>query len=138
MTRQELQERVIGVVAAALDHSRESIEPHSSLIDDLGAESIDFLDIVFRLETELDIRIPNEEIWAGAFQRDAADETAIAEAIQRLRERMPQFRWERLPATIGRKELPRLITVNTIVDYVEQRLSATDNPPAAAENEGAA
>lgn len=131
MTRQELQERVIGVVGAALDHSRESIEPHSSLIDDLGAESIDFLDIVFRLETEFGLRIPNEEVWAGAFQRDAPDEARIAEAIQRLRDRMPQFRWDRLPETIGRKELPRLITVNTIVDYLERRLSA-------AENEGAA
>ena len=121
MTRDELQTRVIGVVAAALDHKRDSIRPHSSLIDDLGAESIDFLDIVFRLETEFGIRIPNEEVWAGAFQRQSPDPEAIAEGVQRLRERMPEFRWDRLPAKIGRAELPRLITVNTIVDYLEKR-----------------
>ena len=124
MTREELQQRVIGVVAAALDHSRGSIEPHSSLIDDLGAESIDFLDIVFRLESEFGIKIPNEEVWAGAFQRQGAGDAAIDEGLQRLRERMPQFRWDRLPRRIGRAELPRLITVTTIVDYLERRLSA--------------
>ena len=120
-SRDELQSRVIGVVAAALDHRRDAIEPHSSLIDDLGAESIDFLDIVFRLESEFGIKIPNEEVWAGAFQRQAADQATIDEGVQRLRERMPEFRWDRLPAKIGRNELPRLITVNTIVDYLERR-----------------
>ncbi len=122
--RSELEQRVIGVVAAALDHRRETVEVHSSLIDDLGAESIDFLDIVFRLETEFAIKIPNEEVWAGAFQRSGADDSVIADGVQRLRERMPQFRWDRLPKTIGRAELPRLITVNTIVDYLEGRLNA--------------
>ena len=119
--RPELEQRVIGVIAAALDHPRDTIALHSSLIDDLGAESIDFLDIVFRLETEFGIKIPNEEVWAGAFQRGQADPEAIDTGIQRLRERMPEFRWDRLPRTITAKELPRLITPNTIVDYLERR-----------------
>ena len=44
---------------------------------------------------------------------------------------MPDFRWERLPTTITRDDLPRLITIQTIVDYVNQRLageSPTDRP----------
>lgn len=121
--RAELETRVVAVVASALDHSRDSIALHSSLIDDLGAESIDFLDIVFRLETEFGIKIPNEEVWAGAFARSTGDEASIEEAVRQLRERMPQFRWDRLPAKVGQAELPRLITVNTIVDYMERRLS---------------
>jgi acyl carrier protein len=122
LTRSELEPRVIGVVAAALDHPRNRVELHSSLIDDLGAESIDFLDIVFRLESEFGIKIPNEEVWAGAFSRSNVDDATIEEGVRKLRETMPQFRWDRLPGRIGRKELPRLITVNTIVDYLERRL----------------
>lgn len=120
--RENLEQRVIGVVAAALDHDRDAIAPHSSLIDDLGAESIDFLDIVFRLETEFGIRIPNEEVWAGAFDRGNGGDAAIDDGIRELRARMPEFRWDRLPAKIERRHLPRLITINTIVDYLARRL----------------
>jgi acyl carrier protein len=118
----ELQQRVLAIVAAALDHPLDTVNLHSSLIDDLGAESIDFLDIVFRLETAFEIKIPNEEVWAGAFQRSESDPAVVAEHIATLRQRMPDFRWDRLPAELGRKELPRLITPQTIVDYLERRL----------------
>jgi acyl carrier protein len=123
ISRIELEQRAIGVVSAALDHGRDRISPSSSLIDDLGAESIDFLDIIFRLETEFEIKIPNEEVWAGAFQRSGMDDAAIQEGVKKLRERMPEFRWDRLPSTIRPADLPRLITVTTIVDYLDGRLN---------------
>ena len=117
--REAVQLRVAALVAHALDVPLNRVHAHASLIDDLGAESIDFLDILFRVESEFAIKIPEEEIWQGSF--DGTDAASIDAGVQRLRERMPDFRWERLPARIGRDDLPHLITVRTIVDYLERR-----------------
>ena len=119
---ESIASRVIRVVADALDHPTSAIKPWSSLIDDLGAESIDFLDIAFRLESEFDIKINSEDLWAGRTGK-LSDPAAVDAEVARLRERMPEFAWDRLPAKITKTELPRLITVQTIVDYVAGRLA---------------
>jgi acyl carrier protein len=117
-----VEARVIRIVASALGVDEHDVRRHSSLIDDLGAESIDFLDLVFRLETEFGIKIAEDDIWRGAIDEAAAgDAAALARAIAPLRQRMPEFRWDRLPSTLGREDLPRLITVNTILDYLQRR-----------------
>jgi len=115
----DLVPRVIAIVADALDAKPEDVHLHSSLMDDLGAESIDFLDLLFRLESEFSIKIPEEELWRGSF--DGTDAAAIDAGVARLKARMPNFQWDRLPATLQTKDLPRLISVQTIVDYLEKR-----------------
>lgn len=122
MNRQEIESKVVEVVADALDRKPSEVTLHASLIDDLGAESIDFLDIVFRLETAFDLKIPEDEIWKGSAEL-ASDDPAAAEAsLARLKERTPAFRWDRFPPRPARRDLPRLITVRTIVDYLDGRL----------------
>jgi len=56
-SRAEIEDRVRTIVSEALDRPAAEVREESSLIDDLGAESIDFLDIVFRLEKSFDIKI---------------------------------------------------------------------------------
>lgn len=116
----EIASRVRTIVASALDVPPDRVVRHASLINDLNAESIDFIDIVFRLESEFGIEIPQEEIWRGSI--DATDDAAIQAGVERLKATMPEFRWESLPATITRSDLPALITVQTITDYVARRL----------------
>ncbi len=123
MNRQEIESRARGVVAAALDHPLDRITPDASLIDDLGAESIDFLDIAFRLETEFGIDIPEDEVWKGAFEGVPDDADAIAARLEQLERERPDFAWDRLGPHPSRRELPRLITVRTVVDYLERRLA---------------
>ena len=53
-TKEELRQRVVALVADALDRDAAAVSPSDSLIDDLGAESIDFLDLQFRLESAFD------------------------------------------------------------------------------------
>jgi acyl carrier protein len=117
--RKALEARVIEIVAEALDVKPDEVRLHSSLIDDLQAESIDFLDILFRIESAFGIKIPEDELWKGSF--DGTGPESIERGVMRLRERMPDFRWDRLPAQLTRDHLPRLITVRTIVDYLEHR-----------------
>ena len=128
MNRQEIESRARGVVAAALDHPLDRVTLDASLIDDLGAESIDFLDIAFRLETEFGMEIPEDEIWKGAFDGVPDDADAIAARLAQLARERPGFAWDRLGPRPSRRELPRLITVRTVVDYLERRLAPESAP----------
>lgn len=121
----ELSERVVEIVAETLDRDPKEVTPSSSLIDDLGAESIDFLDVVFRLESAFDVKIPEDEIWKGATGLTGAESPEeIAEGVRRLREKSPGLRWDRLPDPLRKQDLPRLITVQTILDYLERKRAA--------------
>ena len=120
----DVADRVRRIVAEALDRPESEVLPGSSLIDDLGAESIDFLDLVFRLETAFQTKISEEEIWAGAANLARADPAEFAEGIERLRREMPDFRWDRFPDGVTKADLPRLITVRTIVGYLERTIAA--------------
>jgi len=120
----DVEERVIDIVADALSQPRANVKPYSSLLDDLGAESIDFIDIVFRLESEFDMLIPTEELWAGSIDVKGEDPAAIAVAVARLREKMPEFPWDRFPNGVTKNDLPSLITVNTISEYLRKQLAA--------------
>jgi acyl carrier protein len=124
----DLEARVRPIVADALDQPLERVTPDASLVDDLGAESIDFLDIVFRLESAFGIKIPEEEIWQGTFQDVGDDPEALAARLAELRALRPGFRWDRMPDRPTRADLPRLITVGTIVEYLRRRLAAEAGP----------
>ncbi|HEY2930143.1 MAG TPA: phosphopantetheine-binding protein [Acidobacteriota bacterium] len=125
MDAENLQQRVVSVVAAALDRNPSEIQPGHSLIDDLGAESIDFLDIRFRIETEFKIKVTDEELWEGTLYAEGteliSEQGITAEGMELLKRRMNDFRWERFPNGISKGDLPRLITTRTIVDYLKRR-----------------
>ncbi len=122
----QLRERVLKAVASALDRDASEINPYASLIDDLGAESIDFLDIRFRIETEFGMKIPDDDLWQGELLSSRSglltEQGVSQEGLRTLRERLPEFRWERFPAGISRADLPRLLTPATIIGYLEKRL----------------
>lgn len=118
----DLDARVVRVVAEALARKPEEIFPHSSLVDDLGAESIDFMDIAFRLEDELDVQIPDDALWRGAFAPGELTPEILEAGVAALRQRLPAFRWDRFPDGVKPRDLPRLVTVSTIVTYLEQQL----------------
>jgi acyl carrier protein len=121
----DIEARVKTIVAEALDVPIESVHSHSSLVADLNAESIDFLDIAFRLESAFDIKIPEEELWRGSL--DTTSDASIARGIAELRVRMPEFAWHRIPEPVTRADLPMLITVQTIVDYLRRRLDGASS-----------
>ena len=129
-TREEIASRVATIVADALDQPAEKVTPDASLVDDLGAESIDFLDIVFRLESAFGLKIPEDEIWQGAFEGVGDDPDLLAARLAELKARRPGFRWDRFPERPSRADLPRLITVTTVVEDLERRLAEGAEPAA--------
>ena len=69
--------QVTKIIADALYVEIREVTPNTSLVKDLGAESIDFLDIIFRLEKHFSIKIPKGEIERRAQGTLSADEFAI-------------------------------------------------------------
>src|SRR5213075_36808 len=62
MPREEIYTKVQGVLVDALGVDEEQVKPDARLKQDLGAESIDYLDIQFRLEKAFGIRVPKGEM----------------------------------------------------------------------------
>ena len=123
-SKSEIFAKVQEALVDALGVDDDEVKPEATLQGDLGAESIDFLDIGFRLESAFDIQIPDDEIWKGAFDRKDPGPAEIDAAVARLRAAMPEFRWDRFPKGVSKADLPRLITPSTILDYLERRLAA--------------
>src|SRR6266542_5313793 len=89
----EIFEKVSATLVDALNVEQEEIKPTATLQGDLGAESIDFLDIVFRLEREFSIKIPRGELFPESiFQGDpefVQSGKVTDKGLAELRARMP-------------------------------------------------
>jgi len=128
----ELYGTVRQYVADVLAIDPAKVTPDASLIDDLGAESLDFLDLVFQLETEYGVKIPRDGIRAAA-QEGLADGFEQADvltpaALERLRLLMPEVPPARLATGLRSHQIAGLFTVETFVRLVAWRLAATQAP----------
>ena len=128
MTRDEIFQKVAATLVEALNVDEDQVTPTSTLQGDLGAESIDFLDIVFRLEREFGIKIPRNELFPESiFQGDpefVKDGKVTTKGLDELRTKMPYADltdFERNPTLEG---ISDLFTVNLIVSYIESKLAA--------------
>ena len=73
MTKQEILERILKILADQLSIELETIEVTSNIIEDLNADSIDFVDLVMSLESEFDMAIMDEEAERIRTVGDAVD-----------------------------------------------------------------
>lgn len=123
----ELYVKVRTCVADVLALDAAKIVPGASLIDDLGAESLDFLDLVFRLETEYGVKIPRDGILLTAREGLAAgfDHSGVLsnDALERLRLLMPEVPPERFAPGLRTHQVPNLFTTETFVRLVAWRLA---------------
>src|SRR5882762_11414863 len=92
-SQDEIYQKVSATLVEALNVDEDDIKPTATLQGDLGAESIDFLDIVFRLEREFGIRISRGELFPeSVFQGDpdfVRDGRVTDQGMDALRSRMP-------------------------------------------------
>ncbi len=123
--------KVAEIIADALGCDLEEVQPTASLITDLGGESIDFLDIVFRLEREFKVKIPRGKIVEDARGPLAEAEfekggVVTPEGETRLREFLSEVPADRLKSPIKSAEIPKLFTVETFAKMIirEQRAAS--------------
>ena len=115
--------QVAQTVAAAIGCELEKVKLESSLIDDLGAESIDFVDIVFRLQRFFKVKIPRGKIVEEA--RGSLSEAEFEKAgvvssagVERLRVFLSEVPPDRFKSPLNIAEIPRLFTVETFCKLV--------------------
>lgn len=126
-SRDEVFAKVRDVLSDALGVDDEEVAPEATLQGDLGAESIDFLDIVFRLEKAFDIKIPKGELFPDDILNNPeyVDGDKMTPAgLERLKEAMPHADFSQFEAEPTVSKMPDLFTVDTIVNYVETKLAA--------------
>jgi acyl carrier protein len=141
ITPEEIQAvlpKVAATIADALGCEADQVKPTASLINDLGAESIDFLDVVFRLERAFKVKIPRGkivedargELTEGQFEQGGV----VTEAgLARLRTFLSEVPAERLKSPLKVSDIPRLFTTETFCKLVirQQRAGATAASPQA-------
>jgi acyl carrier protein len=126
LTRDEVLEKVKTVLVDALGVDEEEVTPEATLVGDLGAESIDFLDIVFRLEKAFGIKIPQSELFPENVLNDAKYVQAgkVTDAgMEELRRRMPHSDLTHFEQDRRVSEFSNVFTVDAIVKFVQGKLA---------------
>jgi acyl carrier protein len=135
MSREEVYTKVQGVLVDALGVDAEEITPKATLREDLGAESIDFLDIVFRLEKAFTtdpakpFKIPRGELFPDDLPALMNDEKYVKDGkitpdgLAELKKRMPFSDFSEFEKNPTMETSSSLLTVDTIVNYIQSKLS---------------
>src|SRR5271154_4583116 len=115
--------KVAEIMADALGCDVEKVKPDSSLITDLGAESIDFLDIVFRLERGFKVKIPRGKIIEDArgvlSEAEFESGGVVTDAgLARLKFFLSEVPEDRFSNPLKLVEIPKLFTTETFCKIV--------------------
>jgi acyl carrier protein len=127
LTTEEIFSKVQTALVDALGVDEEEVTPQATLVGDLGAESIDFLDIVFRLEKAFDIKIPRGELFPEDILTNAEyvkNGKVTDEGLEQLKKRMPFADLSRFGANPVVQEFGNLLTVQDMCRYVETKVAA--------------
>lgn len=128
MTRDEVFEKVKGVLVDALSVDEDEVTPSARLTSDLGAESIDFLDIVFKLEQTFGFKIAQGELFPDNVAQDARyvkDGRVTPEGIAALKQRLPHADFARFEKNPEVMKVAEVFTVDAVVNFVMAKLGAT-------------
>ena len=127
MTEDEVFEKVKETLVEALGVDDDEVTAEATLTGDLGAESIDFLDIVFRLEKAFNIKIPRGELFPdGIFNNPefVQDGKLTAAGLNQLKTSMPHVDFAEFEQDPDINKMASLFKVQTIVNYVQTKVAA--------------
>lgn len=127
-TQEEVFEKIRTALVDALGVDEDEVTPEATLIGDLGAESIDFLDIVFRLEKAFNIKVPRAELFPDDILTNAQyvkDGKVTPEGVAQLRQRMPFADLTKFAANPNVKDFGAMLTVQDMVRFVEGKVEVT-------------
>jgi acyl carrier protein len=129
-TKDEILEAVQGAIAGALGVDEGDATPDATLMGDLGAESIDLLDVLYRIERKLKVKIQASDLAAhvqgGIPDEEFGDDAGIITPVglAQLHKVMPQIDPDALAGKLEAEKVMSLFTVQNLVDMVDQRVNA--------------
>lgn len=128
MSRDEIFQKVQEVLVDALGVDDDEVTAEATLMGDLGAESIDFLDIVFRLEKAFDLKVPREELFPAEGLLNNPDLVSNGKLTEKglaeMREKVPHTDLTEFEKNPDINKLADLFTVNAIVNYIDSKINA--------------
>jgi acyl carrier protein len=127
MSRDEIFKSVQETLVDALAVEPDEVTEEATLTGDLGAESIDFLDIVFRLEKSFNIKIPRGELFPDELLNnpDFVSNGKFTDAgLAEIKRQMPHADFSGFDDDPDVNKMPELFTVKTLVNYIEAKLAA--------------
>jgi acyl carrier protein len=129
MNNPEIFAKVKEIIVDVLVIDEDKVQPTSRLIADLGAESIDFLDLVFQLEKEFAIKIPRgqlEKNARGDLSESEFEQNGVLtdKGVVALKSYLSEVPADYFKSTIKTNEIPTLFTVETFCKLVESALEA--------------
>jgi acyl carrier protein len=125
VTKDEVFKKVQTALVDALGVDEDEVTPEATMVGDLGAESIDFLDIVFKLEKAFGIEIPRKELSPEDILTNAEyvkDGKVTPAGIAELKSRMPFVDFAKFEANPNVREFSNLMTVGDLCRYVESKV----------------
>ena len=131
MTNDEIREAVSTSVAEALGLEENEVTPEATLMDELGAESIDLLDILFRIERAIGVKIQAADLSAyvqgGIPDDEFGDESEIItpKGLEQLKKVMPQLDTEALASQLQADQVMGHFSVENLVTLVARRASVS-------------
>ncbi|NLW86237.1 MAG: acyl carrier protein [Planctomycetes bacterium] len=126
MSDEEIFEKVKETLVDALGVDDDEVTPDATLTGDLGAESIDFLDIVFRLEKTFSIKIPRGELFPDNILNNpefVQNGKLTATGLAQLKQRMPHADFTNFEQDPDINKMAELFRVQTIVNYVKTKVA---------------
>lgn len=127
MTRDDIFAKVRDVLVDALAVDEEDVTPSASLVGDLGAESIDFLDIVFQLERAFGFKIAQGELFPEGVTQDpkfVKDGMVTPDGLAALKARLPHVNFANFEKDPRITNVAKVFTVDTLVNFVEKKLAS--------------
>ncbi len=126
MTRDDIFGKVRDVLVDALAVDDDEVTPTASLVGDLGAESIDFLDIVFKLEQSFGIKIAQGELFPEGVAQDpkfVQNGKVTPEGLTALKARMPHVDFTAFEKDPQVSRVGGIFTVDALVNFVAKKLN---------------
>lgn len=125
MEQDQIFSKVQEVLVDALGVDDDEVTPQATLVGDLGAESIDFLDIVFRLEKAFDIKIDQAEMFPDDVLNDpkyVQDGKVTDEGLAELRAKLPHLNLDAFEASRQVEDFSNVFTVQAVVKFIQSKL----------------
>jgi acyl carrier protein len=125
MERSEIYDKIQEVLVDALAVDEDEVTPEATLIGDLGAESIDILDISFKLEQAFGFKIAQGELFPEGVTQDpdyVQDGKITENGLVQLRKRLPHFDFAAIEANPDVTNIRNIFTVDALVNFCEQKL----------------
>ena len=127
ISRDEIFEKVQEVLVDALGLDDDEVTSEATLMGDLGAESIDFLDIVFRLEKAFDIKVPREELFPAESVLNNPEFVSggklTEKGLAEIKDKMPHTDLSEFEKNPDVNKIADLFTVDAIVNFIDIKVN---------------